>query len=77
MLQVMEEMRNGMMEETKDISRCIDEVAAEQAGGTAAGAVEEMIKSLAADKKAVQRHLDSIEARMEVDHTKVGIENLQ
>ena len=29
MLQVMEEMRNGMTEETKDISRRMDEVAAE------------------------------------------------
>ena len=30
-----------------------------------------MIKSLAADKETTQRCLDSIEARMEVDHAKV------
>ena len=34
-----------------------------------------MIKSLAADKEAAQRRLDSIEARMEVDHAKVEIGN--
>ena len=77
MLQVMEEMRNGIMtEEAMDISRRMDEVAAEQAAGTAAVSVEEMIKSLvAADKEAAQMRLDSIEARMEVDHAKVEIGN--
>ena len=79
MLQVMEEMRNGIMtEEAMDISRRMDEVAAEQAAGTAAVSVEEMIKSLvAADKEAAQMRLDSIEARMEVDHAKVENGNPQ
>ena len=36
-----------------------------------------MIKSLAADKEAAQRRLDSIEARMEVDHAKVENGNPQ
>ena len=52
MLEVMEEMRNGMMEESKAIGRRMNDVAAEQAGGTSARALEEMIKSLAVDKEA-------------------------
>ena len=75
MLDAMEVLKAGLKLETSDIGRRMDSFVAQQDNGSAAVAVEEMIRTLAVEKESAQRRLDSIEARMEVDNAKIEIGN--